>query len=412
MKILQVNKFYYPRGGADKYFLDLSSALKKEGHKVAVFAMHHPQNLKTPWNKYFISNISFNKPSIENKLKAPARVLYSLEAKRKFKALINDFKPDIIHIHNIYHQLSPSILDVAKQENIPVVMHLHDYKLICPNHTLFTNNQYCERCRSHKYYQCLTHRCVKNSLAASALAMTEMYLHHSILKIYQKNIQLFIAPSQFMKNIVERFSWNKEKIKVVYNSYSNSFLQKNNLINSEEKIKEEEYLLYFGRLSPEKGLNTLIESVANTKQITKIVGTGPSKRELIKLTKKLQAPVNFLGFKDQKSLLPLIKKAKAVIIPSIWAENMPLSLLEALSLGKIVIASNIGGLKEVIQNKKNGLLFQTASKQDLIRCLMDLKTKDYNYLKLAARKTAAKFSPQQNTDKIIAIYQKILKHKK
>lgn len=132
MRILQVNKFNYIRGGAEKYFIEISKNLEELGHQVAIFSMHHPKNNPSPWEKYFVSRLSFNEAKLRDRLITPGRILYSLEAKRKFKSLVKDFKPDIIHIHNIYHQISPSILDVAKKYQIPVVMHLHDYKLICP----------------------------------------------------------------------------------------------------------------------------------------------------------------------------------------------------------------------------------------------------------------------------------------
>ena len=134
MRILQVNKYNYLRGGSEKYFIELSKELERAGHQVAIFSMRHPKNLPSLWEKYFVSRVSFSENSLYYSLLRPFRVLYSFEAKRKFSKLIKKFKPDIIHIHNIYHQISPSILPVAKKYNIPVVMHLHDYKLICPNY--------------------------------------------------------------------------------------------------------------------------------------------------------------------------------------------------------------------------------------------------------------------------------------
>ena len=123
MRILQVNKFNYLRGGAEKYFLDMTEKLRSDGHEVAVFSMHHPKNLPSTYEKYFVSRISFNEAKLRDKILAPGRIIYSLEARRKFKKLVKDFKPEIIHLHNIYHQISPSILSIAKKFNIPVVMY-------------------------------------------------------------------------------------------------------------------------------------------------------------------------------------------------------------------------------------------------------------------------------------------------
>jgi len=402
MKILQVNQYYYPRGGADKYFLTLSAALEAAGHEVAVFSMQHPKNLATPWSRYFVSRISFNDGGLKDKLKTPGRVLYSQEAKKKFTQLLQDFQPDIIHCHNIYHHLSPSLLAAAKKQGIPVVMHLHDYKLICPNHTLFTQGAYCENCRKHKYYQCLKKRCVKNSVAGSALAMVEMYYHHCVLKIYEKDVNLFIAPSHFMKNKVVSFGWPGDKITVLYNPYDAAFA-------SQTTGKIENYLLYFGRLSPEKGLKTLIQAAILTGQPVKIVGEGPEETALKKLAADLKAPVEFSGFKQGSELRLIVASAKAVVLPPIWAENMPLSLMEALSLGKIVIASRMGGLPEVIIDGQNGLLFNPGDANDLARQIKKLADLDLSALSQAARATVQAFSPAKNTAAVLAIYQSLLK---
>jgi len=405
MKILQVNQYHYPRGGADKYFLELTQALETAGHQVAVFAMDHPKNWPTPWSRYFVSRVSFNNQTLKDKLKTPGRVLYSLETKRNFSRLVEDFQPDIIHVHNIYHHLSPSLLTVAKKKKIPVVMHLQDYKLICANHTLFTKGAYCERCRPNRYYQCLKNRCVKNSWSGSALAMAEMYLHHSILKIYETGVDIFIAPSYFMKEATVRFGHPAEKIQVIYNTYSPELLP----TTDEEKIIAQDYLLYFGRLSPEKGINTLIAAATLTGQKTKIVGDGPEEENLKKLVKELRAPVEFLSFKNSTQLRPLIMAARAVVIPSIWGENMPLSLMEALSLGKIAIVSNIGGMPEVIKNGQTGLLFEPGNAQDLARQIKRLTDLDPIALAESGRNIAAEFSPAKNLEKILAVYRKLIK---
>ncbi|HNX11181.1 MAG TPA: glycosyltransferase [bacterium] len=362
MRILEVNKFHYLRGGAEKYFLDITEYLKKQGHQVAVFSMQHPKNLPSPQEKYFVSRISFNEGGLRDKLIAPGRIIYSREAKQKFEKLVKDFQPEIIHIHNIYHQISPSILDVAKKYNIPVVMHLHDYKLICPNYQLFTHNEICYRCRGGKYYNAVTHCCFKNSLAMSSLVMTEMYLHHKIWQIYEKNIAAYIAPSRFMKDTCVSFGVPAEKIKLLYNFIDTP-------IAKELPELGENYLLYFGRLSPEKGIDVLLRSLVHTKTDLplRIAGSGPAEANLKKLTEELglSSRVKFLGNLSQKDLKPLIARAKAIVIPSLWLENMPFSLLESLALGKVVIASQTGGLGELIKPGISGFLFTRGDSLDL-----------------------------------------------
>jgi glycosyltransferase involved in cell wall biosynthesis len=408
MNILQVNKFHYPRGGADIYYLELGKALEKAGHNVAYFSMLHPKNQSSEYSKYFVSRLSFNEGSLKDKLKTPGRMIYSLEAKRKFKKLIEDFKPDIIHIHNIYHQISPSILDVAARYKIPVVMHLHDYKLVCPNYQLFAHGKICEDCKPTKYYKCVKNRCFKNSCTKSTLAALEMYIHHSILKIHKKNISSFIAPSLFMKNKVAEFGWDENKIKVIYNPYSASLTA-----NEDEKnrIEKDNYLLYFGRLSKEKGLSVLIRAAKISNHKLKLVGLGSEKKNLEKLAEEVGADVEFLGFKSGQELKDIIMKARAVVIPSIWSENMPLSLLEALNLGAVVLASNIGGLPEIIEPGKNGWLFQAGDVDDLVNKINNLDTSDLSMISNNASESVKHLTMGSNWRNVEEIYSQLLNTK-
>jgi len=405
MKILQVNKFHYPRGGADKYYLDLSLSLEKAGHEVANFSMHHPKNLESSWSKYWLTRVSFNENlGFFAKLKIIGRVIYSLEAKRKFKKLVKDFKPDIIHLHNIYHHISPSILSVARRFKIPVVMHLHDYKLICPNHTLFVGGKNCDSCRGHKYFNCVKKRCLKNSFFASLLVALEMYIHHRVLKIYQKNIALFIAPSEHMKKTCLDFGWDKiakDKFVVVYNSYSPELILTQGDLNADF---QEDYLLYFGRLGAEKGIDTLLNALPATGETLKIVGSGEEDTKLKLKVESLKLRVEFLGYKSGEELRLLITKAKAIVMPSIWQENMPLSLLEAMSLGKTVIASRIGGFPEIIEDGLSGFLFEPGNFRDLASKINALKNYNLNLIGLKAKDRVKDLSPDNNLKEIIKVY--------
>lgn len=408
MKILQVNKYNYSRGGADKYFLDISKRLEATGHEVAIFSMDHPKNNPSNYSKYFVSRISFNENlGWKNKFKIIPRVLYSFEAKRKFRKLLEDFKPDIIHLHNIYHQISPAILSVASKKKIPVVMHLHDYKLICPSHTLFTKNKHCERCNQHKYYNCIRYRCLKNSYLASCLVALEMWLHHSILKIYKKKVDLFIAPSRYMKEACCRFSFPADKFRVIYNPYSQELFSEGSYVDNKEGS-----FLYFGRLSEEKGLKTLLKAFENNEEKVQIVGEGELKGELKKLADDLNVKAEFLGFKQGSELREIIKKSKAVIFPSIWAENMPLSLLEAMSLKKVVIASAVGGMPEVVKDRFSGFLFKAGDAQDLREKVRRLGEYDLERIANEAFKIVKDLSPADNLKEVISVYNELIRKSK
>ena len=212
MKVLQINKFYYLKGGAEKHFLDLIDLLSGSGYEVPVFSMRDKKNLATPYAKYFAAHVDLEKFSFTDSLK----YFRNWDAIKKLRRLIKEQRPDIAHLHNIAHQLTPAIIQVLKENDIPVVQTLHDYKLICPNYKLFTQNSICYRCRGKKYHNCFTHRCIDGNCAKSFLAMCEMYYNDSWHKYYEL-VDLFIAPSRFMKETCVSFGIPADKIIVLNN---------------------------------------------------------------------------------------------------------------------------------------------------------------------------------------------------
>ncbi len=407
MKILLVNKFYYPKDGVSNYLLGLETKLKELGHEVRIFAMDNPKNIPSANQKYFVSYLSFDQNNFVNNWRSLLRIFYSREAKRKFSALIQDFQPDIIHLHNIYHQISPSILSVAKRKKIPVVMHLHDYKLICPNYKLFTEGKICRRCHGGKYINCLFHKCLKNSYLKSFGGALEMYFHHRIWKIYETGVNLFIAPSRFMKKTCEEFGWPADKIVWLHNFFNDQTLD----CPTTNQALTENYLFYFGRLAEEKGIEVLIKALLKNGETLKIAGEGPEETKLKNLVTELNLEnrIEFLGFKNGDELETLIRQARAIIIPSIWYENMPLNMLEAMSRQKIVIASNIGGIPEIIQNSQNGLLFKPGDPDDLANKIKLITDLDSKALGQAAGETVKNLTAATHVQEILKIYKQVCK---
>ncbi len=400
MRIIQVNKFNYIRGGAEKYFLDITAKLQAEGHEVAVFSMQHPKNFPSVWSKYFVSRISFNESAWRDRFIALGRMIYSFEARRKFSKLLDEFKPDLVHAHNIYNQLSPSILSAAHKRGIPVVMHLHDYALVSPNRLLFSRGKIYERCLGGHYGRCILDRCHKDSYLKSALASLTVWIHNSVLNIYRRTISIYIAPSAFMKAKAVEGALPEERIKVLRNFASTDFLTEP--LSSGTR----DYILYYGRLSEEKGLPVLFEAMAHIDPdlSLKVVGDGPLAAEYSAWVKKtgLTQRISFIPSTQGKELIDIIQGARAVIIPSIWYENMPLSLLEALALGKTVIASRIGGMPEVIQHGVNGFLFEAENSAELARLVNELDEE-----KIASVAKQARISQQENS--LDSHYQQLMK---
>lgn len=408
MKVIIANKFNYLKGGADRYFLDLTELLQKNGIQVAKFSMRGENNLPDENEKYFVDNIEFNHYKTSDLFrfffKYLSRLFYSREAARKFEGLIADFKPDIIHLQNIYNQISPSIINVAKKYKLPVIMHLHDYNLICPNYKLFTKNKICFRCKGGKYYNCVINKCVKDSYVKSLLAALAMYFHHSILKIYDQ-VDLFIAPSQFMKDICIEFGVPAEKIVVI-----NNFIDSSKYHIPEKNSSDENYMLYLGRLVGEKGINTLIKAFAgiNDSIKLKIVGEGPGRDKLQIMINnyQLENRIELVGAKKGEELGVIFSNAYALIVPSEWPENLPYVVLESFLYGKPVIASRVGGLVDMIREGQNGFLFEAGNIADLTESIKKVNSGNINQLSAQAKSVSQNFLPARHFEEIMKIYKK------
>ncbi|MFH1766714.1 MAG: glycosyltransferase, partial [Patescibacteria group bacterium] len=251
MKIIQAHKFYWYRDGASNYALFLSELLRNKGHEVIPFAMQNPKNLDSAYGKFFVSGAELDDPSqvsLSKKIKYAGRMFYSCEAKHKMKALLRSESVDIVHLHNIYHHISPSILPVIKKKGIPIVMTLHDYKLICPNYTMFHHGAVHEEDCKGWYGSCVKNKCMKDNRMQSRIVCAEMIFHHKIMKYYERYVDKFIAPSRFMMGKCIEMGWGADR-----------FISLPNPIDKEQKATNKkqvdgDYVAYVGRLSEEKGL--------------------------------------------------------------------------------------------------------------------------------------------------------------
>lgn len=384
MKILMVNKFFYIKGGSETYYFSLKELLEKNGHTVIDFSMKDEKNFESKYSKFFVNNVDYNKrQSFISKVKEAVKIIYSFEAKRKLEKLIKETKPDIAHLHIFQHQLSVSILDVLKKYNIPIVYTAHDLKMICPNYKMMTHGKICEKCKSGKYSNCLKNKCVKDSTIKSAVAMSEAYIN-KYRNAYEK-IDYIITPSKFYKDKFIEFGVNKNKIEHIPNFLNTKEIEY-------DVLPKQDYFLYFGRLSEEKGIMTLIKAMEKTEAILKIVGTGPLKEKIeIFIKENNYKNIELLGFKSGKELNTIVANAAAVILPSEWYENGPYSAIESLKLGKILIGSNLGGIPELIDG--NGYVFKNGDSKDL-------------YEKIEGIIKLDKVSKEQMKDKSLEIFEK------
>ena len=379
MKILMVNKFHYIKGGSETYYFALKRLLEANGHTVIDFSMEDPKNFPCEYSRYFVKNTDYsNSPGIFEKLRAAGNIIYSWEARRKFRRLVIDTKPDLVHLHIFQHQLSPSILDVCKEFHIPTVYTAHDLKMVCLNYKMMHHGRLCEDCRDGRLYRCARNRCVKESFLKSCINVAEGYLHR--LRHSYDAIHTVITPSAFYKEKLQQFGVAEQRLVHIPN-----FLDKAAPAVSDRDDKEQ-YYLYFGRLSEEKGVLTLIKAFEGTQRKLYIVGSGPVRDQLEEYLKKRQlSNIRLFGFMQGSELTDIVGNAKAVILPSEWYENGPYSAIEALQLGRPILGAQIGGIPELVNG--NGALFPHGDPEALnaaVEKIEALDAKGYQALQAAS----------------------------
>ena len=384
MKILLSNKFYYRRGGDCIYMLNLEQLLKSHGHQVAIFAMDYPKNEKTEWRKYFPSNM--------NKLMAFTRPFGSNEVKSKFKSLLKDFQPDVVHLNNIHTQLSPILAEIAHKNGIKVVWTLHDYKLLCPRYDCLKNgNEICELCFNGNKTPCKTYKCIKGSTLASFIGFQEAIKWNR--KRLENDTDLFICPSKFMANKMRQGGFSKEKIYTLYNFIDIEKCKRDN-------FNKENYYCFIGRLSHEKGIKTLIEAANQLPYQLIIIGGGPLETEMKQLAKK---NITFIGFKQWNEIKEIAGKARFSVIPSEWYENNPLSVIEAQCIGTPVLGARIGGIPELIEDNISGMTFESRNVDDLKKKIEEMFNFPFNYHDIA-QKAQEKYNAETYYKEILNLY--------
>ncbi len=409
MKVLIINKFLYNRGGDAIVALNTGELLEKNEHEVVFWGMKNALNKSFAHDDLFIDEIDLNMVGgVKNRLRAAGNMLYSYEAKRKVETLIERVgKPDIVHLHNFAHQISPSILDVFRRYNIPCVMTMHDYKMVCASYTLLSDGQLCEKCAGANYFSCFREGCVKDSKTKSLLNSVEMYLHHKIFHIYD-HIDLFISPSRFLKDKVQAMGF-KRPIEVLPN-----------FVDISDEPDDDVYsktICYVGRLSKEKGISTLLEAMKILPEIgLKIMGDGPWRKELEnKVRLENLKNIVFLGHLSGNKFKEEIRSCRFSVSPSEWYENNPRSIIESFALAKPVIGSRIGGIPELVRDQETGLTFECGNATDLavkIATLMSNPEQCAAMGKRARRWVQDELNSVKHYERLLAIYQRVINKRK
>lgn len=364
MKIALVNYRYFISGGPERYYFNIKEILELEGHEVIPFSIKSSRNLSNDYEKYFLDIVDDEvyfaqaKKSLKVILKSFTRMFYSYEAKKKFKQLLQDTKPDLVYIMQFHNKISPSIIDAARSLNIPVVHRISDFQYMCPN-ALFYNDTIgvCEDCLKGKRWSCVKYKCVLNSTVYSAIKMAAKGLH-DVIGVHKK-INAFVVPSSFTLGKLHEYGIPTEKL----NHISTFF----NLKEKNPKVTYEPFVLFVGRIEKQKGLMTLIKAFENTDYKLKIIGFSNDgyENQLKEYLKGKKYHIEFLGRMGFEEIVPYLKSCLCTIVPSEWYDNFPNVILESFAYKKAVIATNFGSLPELVHNNETGLTFEYANVDDL-----------------------------------------------
>lgn len=393
-RVLVVNKFYYSRGGDCVCAMNLEALLKQQGYDVAVYAMEYSDNMPTEYDKYFAREIGFG-GGVSNKVRAALRLLGFGDIKDSFSKILKDFQPDIVHLHNIHSYISPVVAKIAKDFGCRVVWTLHDYKLICPSYACLREEKPCELCFDDKF-NVLKHRCMKGSLSASVLAYLEAKKWNK--DWVERYVDAFVCPSEFMARKMAQAGFDKRKLHVICNFIDPA---KMSILKSMPATERLDYYMYVGRLSPEKGVQTLLKVASRLPYTLKVAGDGPLlkvlKAEYVSCTN-----VEFLGRKNAEEVSHLLTHAKFSVAPSECYENNPLSVIESLCAGTPVIGANIGGIPELIDGA-NGLTFKAGDEHVLSGSVCQSFDKEWDNERIKCD-SIERFSPLKYMESIKKLY--------
>ncbi len=379
MRILQISHNYHIVGGSDAVFFATCDLLTTAGHEVIPFCIKNPANHPSKWARYFPCGADTGTAPVRDAL----RYFFNAEARAKLRQLLDQAGPvDVAHLHIYHGKHTPAILSVLREHGIPIVQSLHEYKLACPVYTMQRDGKPCDLCIGGSVLNCVRHRCKDGSVLRSAVMAAEQMSARILGDV--RLIDRFFCVSDFQRQIMARASIPTAKLHTLPN-----------FVNTDEvsaRPGHGNYLLYFGRIEELKGVPTLLKAVAQSGHQLRIAGDGKWRPEMERRIEG-QDNVAYLGFQHGAALQRLVGRATAVIVPSEWSENCPMSVLEAKALGRPVIGARIGGIPELVREDLDGFLFEAGNVGDLVRALATLDRADHASLSRNARQDAeARFS--------------------
>ncbi len=408
MKILFCNKYNYPFSGTEAYIFEAINLLRSRGHETALFSMADERGEPTSYDRYFVPHINFKQERRWfHKIGLAANAIYSWEARRRIRALVAEFHPDVAHVRNIYHHLSPSILWELKAQNVPVLYHINDFKVLCPSYNLVSRGEACEACKNGRYWRALPERCYPR-LGGSAFLAAEAYIHRWI-GTYEKCVDRFLAPSQFVRDKFIEHGWNASRFEVLPH-----FQRLEPVARCSEQNPA---LLYFGRLSREKGVDDLLHAMRRLPDLhLTIAGDGPERQPLQTLAAQMELRnVQFAGNLRGAELDQAIAESQFTVLPSHAYETFGKTILESYARGRAVIATDLGSRRELVHGGTTGLLYDVGNVDALVKAIQFLSSRPELVQKMGVagyELVRKKYSPEAHYESLVALYERVADEKK
>ncbi|MDW8395772.1 MAG: glycosyltransferase [Anaerolineae bacterium] len=398
-----INKFLYPFGGVESVMFAEKELLEARGHRVVLFGMQHPDNVSSPWSEYFVSRVDYADRSIRSRLRSAARALYSVEARRKLRRLLSAVRPDVAHVHHIYHQITPSVLFELHAAGIPTVQTIHDYKPICPNAKLFIprTGELCFRCKGGRFYQAALNNCGTYGRASSVMIALEAYFNR-LTRIYLRAVQRFLTPSAFLRDRLVEEGMPADRVEVLPN-----FVELRRDARDDIPVDQPPVALFVGRLERYKGIHLVLAAAQHLSETQFVlIGTGSEEAALRQQAQSLPN-VRVLGRQPRHAVREWMRRALCLLVPSLWHDVAPQVVLEAFAAGLPVIATSLGGLPDLVQPGVNGLLLEAPTADSLVAGVHALISNPAlrHHLSIGARRTAqARFTSQHHYQGLMRAY--------
>lgn len=408
MRILYCNKYNYPFSGTEVYLFEAMQLMRSRGHETALFSMQDSRGGVTLYDRHFVRPVNFKTSrGVWQKARHAAHAIYSIEARKKIRAMIRDFRPDVAHVRNIYHHLSPSILWELKAQGVPVVYHVNDFKVLCPSYNMVSQGQACEACKGGTFWHAMGRECYPE--VGARVALTAEAYAHRWLGSYRKCVDLFLAPSEFVRQKFVEHGWDASRFEVLPHFQE---------VSSQpvSGIPENAPILYFGRLSLEKGVSDLLQAMQQVHDLRLVIaGDGPERGNLQQLAAALGLEnVQFVGHVDKAERDRLIAESRFTVMPSHAYETFGKTILESYSLGRAVLASDTGSRRELVRPGETGLLYRCGDVNELARSIEMLASQP----ELAERMGQAgralvlrKYTAEEHYENLVGLYEDLVAKK-